>query len=314
MLILASTWLGWAQTHGQHEEHAEPLVVSSQTQIKMLAEALATPQRQIVLSTFMVPQELDATLHHLQVAMLTNFAENLHKTGVLAHTLMVVDDRYSAAYALTYGIPCVVDEVTPSLYPTRGSMGGGRPMLDKWLWCNELLLLNLTVLYMDWDVVVHKDPFSVISMANLDFQALSDHLEPPDHLGQIPVRVWSADMVAMAGMRAMSGTTPALKQRRPSAHCPQSRNALQLPGVAQQAVLHDTRPITPCPPYGSERWVQACLLEHFSGPSSSRVFASPCPAGRVTPCASTGLWCVVPTPASIDFIGYFVKVSHSSPW
>lgn len=191
MLILASTWIGRAQTHGQHQERAERLVVSSRTQIKMLAEALATPHRQIVLSTFSVPQELDATQHHLQVAMITNFAENLHRTGVLGHTLMVVGDRYSAAYALSYGIPCVVDEVTPSLYPTRDGIGGGKPMpvLDKWLWCNELLLLNLTVLFMDWDVVVHKDPFSVISMANLDFQALSDHLEPPDHLGQIPVRV-----------------------------------------------------------------------------------------------------------------------------
>ena len=89
VLILASTRLGGAQTHGQHEERAARLVVSSQTQIKMLAEALATPQRQIVLSTFSVPQELDATQHHLQVAMITNFAENLHKTGVLAHTLMV---------------------------------------------------------------------------------------------------------------------------------------------------------------------------------------------------------------------------------
>ena len=68
-------------------------------------------------------------------------------------------------------------------------MGASRPVVDKWLWCNELLLLNLTVLFMDWDVVVHKDPFSVISMTNLDIQALSDHLEPPHHLGQFPVRV-----------------------------------------------------------------------------------------------------------------------------
>ena len=117
MLLLAGTWapIGWAQTPGQHEESAEHFVVSSRTQIRMLAEALATPQRQIVLSTFIVPPGLTATQQHLQVAMITNFAENLHKTRVLGQTLMVVGDRYSAAYVLLCGIPCVVDEVTPSL-------------------------------------------------------------------------------------------------------------------------------------------------------------------------------------------------------
>ena len=85
--------------------------------MKMLLEALTTLQRRTVLSTFIVPQELDATLHHFQIAMITFIAENLHKTGLLAHTHLVVGNRYSAAYVLPYGIPRVMGEVTPPLYP-----------------------------------------------------------------------------------------------------------------------------------------------------------------------------------------------------
>ena len=88
---------------------------------------------------------------------------------------------------------------------------------------------------------------------------------------------------------------------------------MQLPGVGQQGALQDVRPVKPCPPYGSEQRVQACLLDTF-WPKLPTGCATLCPAGRVTPCASTGLWCMVPTPASIDFIGYFVKVSHDIPW
>ena len=80
-------------------------------------------------------------------------------------------------------------------------------------------------------------------------------------------------------MRAMSSTRSRIQAKTPKAlrqEMPCSYNCSTLQGVGQQGALQDVRPITPCPPYGSEQRVQACLFEHFSGPSCSLVFALPC--------------------------------------
>ena len=131
--------------------------VSTLSTVRSLAESLATERRELVLSTFLVSPEGP---RELLTDILRNFAQSLSSVGLLEHSLLVANDRITAEFALDQGIPCVIDNLMPTLYAdsrTGASKAEGfSPVVNKWLWAQQLLQMDYTILSLDWDVSVLK--------------------------------------------------------------------------------------------------------------------------------------------------------------
>lgn len=167
-----------------------PPVVTSHAVLRSLAESVATKHRQIVLSTFLVspegPQEVVADL-------LLNFAQSLRAVDLLQHSLLVGTDSYTAGFVVENGIPCVVDGLMPTLYAdarTGAILEGFYPNVSKWLWTQQLVQMDFSVLYLDWDVSVLKNPFDHLDQS-YDIQGLSDFHNAPKHIGKLRVKSMS---------------------------------------------------------------------------------------------------------------------------
>ena len=167
-----------------------PVVVTSHAVLRSLADRLATKHREIVLSTFLVspegPQDVLADL-------LRNFAQSLSAVDLLQHSLLVGMDSYTAGFVMENGIPCVVDGLMPTLYAdarTGAIREGFYPNVSKWLWTEQLIQMDFSVLYLDWDVSVLKNPFEHLDQS-YDVQGLSDFHNAPKHIGKLRVTLLS---------------------------------------------------------------------------------------------------------------------------
>ena len=161
-------------------------VVSSTAELEAVAESLATKDRQIILSTFEVSPDGQ---HGLIRDLVRNFAQSLSAQDLLQHSLLVARDLYSARFVLEESIPCVVDNVMPALFAGMSNgviKEGFDPTVSKWLWTEQLLNLDMTVMFMDWDVTVVQNPFLRLD-DTYDVQGLSDFHNSPKHTGKLQV-------------------------------------------------------------------------------------------------------------------------------
>ena len=161
-------------------------IVSSTAVLRAVAESLATEDRQIILSTFQVSPDAP---HDLIRVLVRNFAQSLSAQGLLHHSLLVASDLFSARFVLDESIPCVVDNVMPTLFADMSNgviKEGFYPNVSKWLWTEQLLSLDMTVMYMDWDVTVVQNPFLRLD-GTYDVQGLSDFHNSPKHTGKLQV-------------------------------------------------------------------------------------------------------------------------------
>lgn len=138
----------------------------------------------------------------------------------------MANDRITAEFALDQGIPCVVDNLMPTLYAdsrTGASKAEGfNPVVNKWLWAQQLLQMDYTILFLDWDVSVlkvgsaHKfhclytadyvavdctkgwdtwvqNPLEHLDLS-YDLQGLSNFHNAPKHVGKLRVHVLLSEL------------------------------------------------------------------------------------------------------------------------
>ncbi|KAK9862816.1 hypothetical protein WJX84_001287 [Apatococcus fuscideae] len=135
-------------------------------------ESLATPQHQIILTTLSFTHQESFNFDQLNYSK--NFAFHLNKVGRLRNLLVLSYDAETCLYMLRAGLLCWVDRTAPQPSDLKGQYAKSVPhWFEKYWWALTLLELDYTVLFMDNDAAVFRDPLQHFD-ATYDIQGLSD--------------------------------------------------------------------------------------------------------------------------------------------
>ncbi|KAK9826541.1 hypothetical protein WJX74_001525 [Apatococcus lobatus] len=135
-------------------------------------ESLATSQGQIILTTLSFTHQERFNFDQLNYSK--NFAYHLNKVGRLQNLLVLSYDEETCLYMLRAGLLCWVDRTAPQPSDLKGQYAESVPhWFEKYWWVLTLLEMEYTVLFMDNDAAVFRDPFQHYDNT-YDIQGLSD--------------------------------------------------------------------------------------------------------------------------------------------
>lgn len=149
-------------------------ILTNATVAGILAVA-GTSRKQVIATTFRLDGE--RTLLY----MLRNFASWLQKAGLLQHTLLITQDEPSWRALLAEGLPCFLDRASPTEqdFPEGHRYADRTFDFSKNFWALSFLRQGYSLLYLDSDVIVLRDPLRALGDAPYDLQGLSDFRPEP---------------------------------------------------------------------------------------------------------------------------------------
>ena len=149
--------------------------------LRSLLRGAATARGEVIFTTLRLEPGGGETL-----GLARSFCRHLHAAGLLRHTLILTTEAASWRMLRALGLPAYLDAAYPAAAGVAFPRGKARWRADaptglnrewdvqKHWWALQALRAGLSVLYLDSDNAVLRDPLPVLAAAGYDVQGLSD--------------------------------------------------------------------------------------------------------------------------------------------